>query len=132
MLTCCLSAANGWLVSRPTNSLALRSSLLLLLLLLLHGLAGQGVARQPSAPSYSRVHSYLDINDCKFCTLISRLRSEMLNLNAYLYTVLLWRRCGTVYSSGFVADVRYVRNRPGKRDASRTSSQNDSLEGART
>jgi len=50
MLTCCFSAANGWLVSRPTNSIALRSSLLLLL----HRLAGQGVARQSSAHSYSR------------------------------------------------------------------------------
>ena len=52
LVFCCLSAVNGWLVSRPTNSLAPQSSLLLLLLL--HRLAEQGVARQSSAHSYSR------------------------------------------------------------------------------
>ena len=47
MLTCCLSAANGWLVSTPA-----RSSLLLLL----HRLAGQGIARQACA------HSIVDVS----------------------------------------------------------------------
>jgi len=41
-----LSAANGWVVFRPTNSLALHSSLLLL-----HRLAGQGIACQAYALS---------------------------------------------------------------------------------
>jgi len=45
-----LRECGKWLASVQTDKLA-RSSLLLLLL---HGLAGQGVARQSSAHSYSR------------------------------------------------------------------------------
>jgi len=47
MLTCCLSAANGWLVFRPTNSLAPHHCCCC---------CWQGVTRQPSARSYSRLY----------------------------------------------------------------------------
>jgi len=81
MLTCCLSAATGWLLSRPTNSLA-RSSLLLLLLLL-HGLAGQRVARQSSA------HSIVDI-DIYRC--LGSKRRFYLAAHHRVVSVLVWVR----------------------------------------
>ena len=82
MLTCCLSAATGRLLSRPTNSLA-RSSLLLLLLLLLHGLAGQRVARQSSA------HSIVDI-DIYRC--LGSKRRFYLAAHRRVVSVLVWVR----------------------------------------
>jgi len=39
---------------------------------------------------------------------------------------LVWRQCNSLYTSGFVDDVTFAHNRPGKGDASRAYTQSDS------
>ena len=43
--------------------------------------------------------------------------------------VIVWQRCDTLCTSGFVDDVIFANNRPCKKDACKASTHNDSPEG---